>query len=222
MTARVYAELPKKSMLLTIQNAGNQLYGLLNRHVTLCNNMLCSSSLRIRNLSLKLCSNFLNCGETQQYAFHWYERVFPPNLILHRQHQQDALRHGWDGLVAGTDGSVDERAGRMRAGYALDDNPVPFLNFFARVGGPFAKTRAEAASLLKLLQDMRERDDHSVNLLVFVDCLLVLDVLNKWGRANFYPEPKELVHCDVICQLLFELRYSLVPASGGEFVATSN
>jgi hypothetical protein len=101
-------------------------------------------------------------------------------------------------MVAGTDGSVDERAERMRAGYALEDNPVPFLNFFARVGGPFATTRAEAASLLKVLQDVRERDDKSVNLLVFVDCLLVFDILSKWGRANFYPEPKEMVHSDVI------------------------
>jgi hypothetical protein len=57
----------------------------------------------------------LNCGETQRYAFHWYEGVFPPNLqvLLYRQHQQDTLRHGWDGLVAGTDERADERTERM-------------------------------------------------------------------------------------------------------------
>jgi hypothetical protein len=30
-------------------------------------------------------------------------------LLVHRNHQQDAARLSWEGLVAGTDGSVDER-----------------------------------------------------------------------------------------------------------------
>jgi hypothetical protein len=25
------------------------------------------------------------------------------------------------------------------------------------------------------------------------DCLVVLDILSKWGRADFYPEPKEVM-----------------------------
>jgi hypothetical protein len=36
-------------------------------------------------------------------------RLAPPRLLIHRQHQQDALQHTWTGLVAGTDGSIDER-----------------------------------------------------------------------------------------------------------------
>ncbi len=49
---------------------------------------------------------------------------------------------------------------------------------------------------------------HGVNLLVIVDCLVVLDILSKWGRTNFYPDPKdsEVVHFDIICHLLMELR----------------
>ncbi len=54
---------------------------------------------------------------------------------------------------------------------------------------------------------MHER--HSLNLLVFVDCLVVLDILNRdksrWGRIDFYPDPKEVVHFDVIHHILFEL-----------------
>jgi hypothetical protein len=103
---------------------------------------------------------------------------------------------------------VDERTERMGAGYALGNQPVPILTFHARVGGPLATTRAEAASLLtsRLLQDVRVHKGHGVNVLVFVDCLVVLDILSKWGRTDFYPDPKEMVHFDVIRHLLMELR----------------
>jgi ribonuclease HI len=92
----------------------------------------------------------------------------------------------------------------------LGDQPEPILTFHARVGGPLATTRAEAASILKLLQDVRMHKGHGVNLLVFIDCLVVLDILSKWGRTDFYPDggpdPKEVVHFDVIRNLLMELR----------------
>jgi hypothetical protein len=119
-------------------------------------------------LLAKHVQQLLHCVETQRYAFHWYEGVPPPNLLLNQQHQQDAQRHGRDRLVAGTGRSVDERSERMGAGYVLGDQPVPILTFHARVGGPLATTRAEAAS-------MRMHKGHGVNLLVFVGCLVVLD-----------------------------------------------
>ena len=46
---------------------------------------------------------------------------------------------------------------------------------------------------------------HGVNLLVFVDCLIVLDILSKWGHTDFYPDSKEVVHFDVIRLLHMEL-----------------
>ncbi len=49
-----------------------------------------------------------------------------------------------------TDGSVDERTEVMGAGYVLGADPLPIVSFFARVGGPLASARAEAASLLQL------------------------------------------------------------------------
>ena len=52
------------------------------------------------------------------YAFHWNTDPVPPRLQLHL-HQQDALRHSWEGLVAGTDGSVDERTEQMGGAYVL-------------------------------------------------------------------------------------------------------
>ena len=72
----------------------------------------------------------------------------------------------------------------MGAGFALGGDPEPILTF---VGGPLATTRAEAASLLQLLQKVRTPNGHNVNLLIFVDCLVVLDILSKWGHADFYP-----------------------------------
>jgi hypothetical protein len=50
------------------------------------------------------------------------------------------------------------------------------------------------------------RKGHGVNLLVFVDCLVVLDILSKWERTDFYPDPKEVVRFDVIRHLLTEQR----------------
>jgi hypothetical protein len=99
----------------------------------------------------------LGGGGHHRYAFHWSVDPVLPRLLLHRQNQQDALRHNWDRLVAGTDGSVDERAEWMGAGYVLGASPDPIAIYFARVGGPLASARAKAASLLQLLRDVRGR-----------------------------------------------------------------
>ena len=45
------------------------------------------------------------------------------------------MRHGWEGLVAGTDGSVDLRAERKGAGYVVRTDPVPLMTLSIQVGG---------------------------------------------------------------------------------------
>ncbi len=75
----------------------------------------------------------------------------------------------------------------MGAGYVLGTDPVPIMAFSARVGGPLSTARAEAASLLQLLLDVQQHYSHQAHLLVFVDCLVVLDILQKWGRSDFHP-----------------------------------
>ncbi len=45
----------------------------------------------------------------------------PGRLIVHGNHQQDAIQLRWEGMVAGTDGSVDERTECMGAAYAVGD-----------------------------------------------------------------------------------------------------
>ena len=141
-----------------------------------------------------------------RFSFHWCDSEVPPRLRYYRQHQQDALRYSWDGLIAGTDGSVDEKTERMGAGYVVGVDPIPTMTLSIRVGGPLSTTRAEAASLLQLLKDVGRSRVTSFNLLIFVDCLVVLDILSKWGRCDYNPRPREIVHFDVIYQLLVELR----------------
>jgi hypothetical protein len=101
---------------------------------------------------------------------------------------------------------VDERTEAMGAGYVLGADPEPVISFFARVGGPLASARAEAAGLLQLLQDVLQRFGSQVHLLIFIDCLVILDILRKCERSDFHPSPKEIVHFAVIHLLLHELR----------------
>ena len=180
-TARLFAELPKKSLVLHRTDCWETAAWdvVPSRYITqLWRLDTCPDSLMCGpELSPATVQQHLGCSGHSQYAFHWSTDPIPPRLLLHRQHQQDALRHSWDGLVAGTDGSVDECTEQMGAAYVLGTDPDPTMFFFARVGGPLASARAEAASLLQLLQDVRRRYGHHVHLLIFVVILVILDIL---------------------------------------------
>jgi hypothetical protein len=142
------------------------------------------------------------------YAFHWSADPVPPRLLLHRLHQQDALRHSWDWLVAGADGSVDECTEQMGGAYLFCADPDPIMIRSSPLQCPLASARAEAASPLQLLLDVRQRYGHHVHLLIFVDCLVVLDILRKWGHSDFHPGipgPKEVIHFTVVLPLITEL-----------------
>ena len=82
-------------------------------------------------------------------------------------------------MVAGTDGSVDESSETMGAGYAIGDAPLPIRVLSAPVGGPLASVRAEAASLLQLLRDVAVSHGRHTPILIFVDCLVLLNILSK-------------------------------------------
>ena len=56
----------------------------------------------------------------------------------------------------------------MGAGYVLGTDLDPTMTFRARVGGPLSSTRAEAANLLQLLLDVRQRYNHRVHLLIYL------------------------------------------------------
>lgn len=148
--------------------------------------------------------SLLGDWESYRYDFHWFEG--PPARLLqwYQEKQQDALRLTWTGIIAGTDGGVDWKSERMGAGYVIGSEQALESALSVRVGGPLSTLRAEAASLLQLLIDLRGK--LSTPLLVFVDSLVLLDILQSWGRATFHPHPTDVVHFDVIFPLLDELR----------------
>jgi hypothetical protein len=92
----------------------------------------------------------------------------------------------------------------MGAGAVLTEGSTldPILQISIPVGGPLASVRPEAVALLCLLQQIREKMDVPGRLTVFIDCLCLLQFLSKWGRANYWPGPKEIIHFDVLHPLL--------------------
>ena len=142
----------------------------------------------------------------RRYDFHWCIDRVPRALKLYREHQQDARQYTFQGLIGGTDGSANIRTDRMGAGFALGRQKEPLMTYYASVGGPLASLRAEAASLFQLLSRAREQFPGCADLLVFIDCLVLLNILLKWGRSDFQPQPREIVHFDVLVPLLAELR----------------
>ena len=153
--------------------------------------------------------SLLGDWEGYRFDFHWYEGPSAKLLQWYHENQQDALRLSWTGLVAGTDGGVDWKNERMGAGYVTGTEQEVVTSFSACVGGPLSTLRAEAASLLQLLLDLRGRSP--TPLLVFIDCLVLLDILQRWGQASFHPQPTDVVHFDIIFPLLDELRRWLGP-----------
>ena len=147
--------------------------------------------------------------EGHRCDFYWYDGPHARLLQLYQEHQQDALRLTWTGIIAGTgiitgtDGGVDWKNERMGEGYATGTALETETSFSASVGGPLSTLRAEEASLLQLLLDLS--NDLSTPLLVFVDCLVLLDILQRWGHVSVHLQPADVVHFDVIFPLLNEL-----------------
>ncbi len=52
----------------------------------------------------------------------------------------------------------------------------PVMELSAPVGGPLASLKADAAILLQLVQCVEAQDGAQAHLLVFIECLLLLDI----------------------------------------------
>jgi len=152
---------------------------------------------RIENLS-----RMLGAWKEPRFDFHFRESPDNKNITAYRSRQQDALQFTWRGLVAGTDGSVNREQQRMGAGYVLGIKACPDQELSIRVGGPMSTLRAEAASLYKLLEFVPENEP----LLVFTDCLVILLILQRWGSSDFWPEPDQILHFDILFPVLKWLR----------------
>jgi hypothetical protein len=80
-------------------------------------------------------------------------------------------------------------------------DPVPVEEPAARVGGqgPLSALYAKAAGLLRLSENQQ------APLLAFIDGLVLLDILQKWGKTSFNPRPSDILNFDVIFLLLHVL-----------------
>ena len=76
-------------------------------------------------------------------------------------------------------------------------------------GPALATLQAEAVGLLHLLRKVKLHFDPAVPLIAFKGCLvqkwLLLQILQKWGWSDFWPDPRDIIHFDVIFPLLQEL-----------------
>ncbi len=81
----------------------------------------------------------------------------------------------------------------------LGPQPVESISF--PVGGPLASLRAEAAGLDRLLYLVAQDQP----LLMFTDCLTMLMILLRWGRFDFWLDPEETKHFDVLGSCLRKL-----------------
>jgi hypothetical protein len=130
----------KRAWSCTNQIAGKQLHGTLNTEHSRYSAQLWRLHSHptmqqqgpelLPNWTLNMCSSFSIVLKLNDMPSTGTREC----LLVTFFYQQDAQRHCWDGIVAGTDGSVDERSERMGAGYVLGDQPEPILTFHARVG----------------------------------------------------------------------------------------
>ena len=171
--------------------------------------LLCSPAVQSRPRP-ESCSvqQLLGQWEKQRYDFYLPMEHPPSQLLRYRAGQQDALLYTGQGLFAGSDGSVYYQKERMGTGYVVTQGMdlAPIHRFSAPVGGPLASTRAEAVGLLCLLKWLRNHHLGSARVTVFIDCLGLLQILSNWGKVDFWPGPKDIIHFDVLLPLLQVMR----------------
>jgi hypothetical protein len=90
----------------------------------------------------------------------------------------------------------------MGAGVVVGLGREPELLLTFPVGGPLSTLRSEAAGLHALLAET----PLEVPLLVFIDSLVLLLILLRWGSADFWPSPEDVRHFDVIVPCMELLR----------------
>ena len=152
--------------------------------------------------------SLLGSWNKRRYDFHHHPEPIPQQLSLYRIGQQDAILYSGEGFFAGSDGSVQRKQERMGTGYVVTHGTdlAPIQIFCAPVGGPLASIRAEATGLLYLLRWFRATWRGTERLVIFIDCLGLLQILSKWGTKEFWPGPKDVIHFDVLLPLLQLLR----------------
>jgi len=150
----------------------------------------------------------LGSWEEQREDFHWPTMPAPCHLAHFRAALQDAFSYTWESenpgaWVGATDGSFDKVTETMGAGATVGMGKTPDKSIWFAVGGPLSPLRAEAAALDGLLQETPD----DTPLLVLIDCLVLLWILMRWGSLDFWPDPADIPHLDIISSCLQRLRH---------------
>ena len=149
----------------------------------------------------------LGSWEEQREDFHWPTVPVPYHLAHFRAALQDSHCSTWESAhpgawVGATDGSFDKATETMGAGATVGLGKAPDKSIWFAVGGPLSPLRAEAAALDGLLQETPD----NTPLLVLIDCLVLLWILARWGSLDFWPDPEDIPHLDIIGSCLQRLR----------------
>ena len=150
----------------------------------------------------------LGCWQNRRYDFHILPHQVTQSFLYYQAGQQDARQLTHAGLLAAADGSADLRANRQGTGFVVKEGvgSAILLELSAPVGGPVASLRAETVGLFSILHNVEEHFHKHVQIMIFTDCLGLLLILSKWGNSNFWPDPGDVVHFDVIFPLIKKLR----------------
>ena len=97
----------------------------------------------------------------------------------------------------------------MGTSFVLVEKPgsAALLQFSAPVGGPLATLRIEVIGLLYLLRRVKSHFERVIPLIYIygLPCLRLAPDLQKWGRSDFWPDPRDIIRFDVIFPLLQEI-----------------
>jgi ribonuclease HI len=203
LRAQLFARLPKQSLVLHARECWSegQYDARPSQHATEIWR-LGQADPRRALVSPAAFLHALGNWEDRREDFHWPEDEHPMAWDYYCESQQDAVQREWDGIVAAIDGSVDRKTETMGAGFVVGTGQQPEDSLSFPVGGPLASLRGEAAGLDCLL----DRVEPGKSLLVFTDCLVLLTILLRWGRVDFWPDPDDVRHFDIISSCLNKLR----------------
>jgi hypothetical protein len=97
-------------------------------------------------------------------------------------------------VVAAVDGSVIRAKEKKGEGVTVGGSPFPDLNLSFPVVGPLSSLRPEAAVVHEVVSIVP--DDSPF--LIFIECLVLLVVLARWGQGDFWPDPEDIKRFDII------------------------
>ncbi len=137
---------------------------------------------------LQRVQTLLGDWDARHYDFHHSVAPITLRLQAHKSHHQDALRFSGSGTsdyFAGADGCGQRRSQRQGSGFVVthSDILVPALQWFTRVGGPFASIWAEAVAFLRVcfLEQIHKNILRLTCLIVFSSSLALMNLIIK-GR----------------------------------------